>query len=120
MEEPVQLIDLIKDDCRIFSINRGRPAEDSGFSNNSISSSSYSIATFLPKNLFRQFHRIANIWFLFISILQLLPYDLSPTATWSTIAPLSLVLLITMVKDGICEYQRLKTDNLINKNITKI
>ena len=37
---------------------------------NSVSTTKYNIFTFLPKNLFEQFHRIANFYFLIIIILQ--------------------------------------------------
>ena len=40
------------------------------FQNNYISTSKYSILTFIPKNLFEQFQRIANTYFLVLLILQ--------------------------------------------------
>ena len=50
-------------------------------------------------NLFEQFHRISNIWFLIVSIFELLPYNLSPSSNWSTIVPLSALLSISLVRD---------------------
>jgi len=38
--------------------------------NNHITTSKYSVITFLPKNLFEQFQRIANAYFLFLLVLQ--------------------------------------------------
>ena len=38
--------------------------------NNYISTSKYNVVTFLPKNLFEQFQRIANTYFLALLILQ--------------------------------------------------
>jgi len=38
--------------------------------NNYISTSKYNAFTFLPKNLFEQFQRIANAYFLILMILQ--------------------------------------------------
>jgi hypothetical protein len=61
---------------------------------NRVRTAKYSLWTFLPKNLFEQFRRIANVYFLVVSLLQLqLPY--SPTNKYSTIVPLTLVLLGT-------------------------
>ena len=40
------------------------------FQGNEISTSKYSLLTFLPKNLFEQFRRIANAYFLFLLCLQ--------------------------------------------------
>lgn len=38
--------------------------------NNAIKTSKYNIFTFLPLNLFEQFRRLANAYFLFLMILQ--------------------------------------------------
>lgn len=46
---------------------------DKGFPNNVYKTSKYTIATFLPLNLFEQFRRIANSYFLFIIILMAIP-----------------------------------------------
>ena len=40
--------------------------------NNYISTSKYNVFTFLPKNLFEQFRRIANAYFLCLLILQVI------------------------------------------------
>jgi hypothetical protein len=45
---------------------------------NEISTAKYTILTFLPVNLFEQFMRVANLYFLLCAILQLIP-GLSPT-----------------------------------------
>jgi len=37
---------------------------------NYITTSKYNVVTFLPKNLFEQFQRIANAYFLFLLVLQ--------------------------------------------------
>ena len=39
----------------------------------SIRTTKYTLLTFLPRNLFEQFHRVANIYFLFIVILNWIP-----------------------------------------------
>lgn len=43
------------------------------YSNNEIRTTKYTWLTFLPKNLFEQFHRFANLYFLFIVILNWVP-----------------------------------------------
>uniref|UniRef100_UPI00398E520A phospholipid-transporting ATPase ID isoform X1 n=1 Tax=Pristiophorus japonicus TaxID=55135 RepID=UPI00398E520A len=81
--------------------------------NNRIKTSKYNIFTFLPINLFEQFQRIANAYFLFLLILQLIPQVSS--LSWSTtVVPLMLVLIITAVKDAIDDYNRYKNDNQVN------
>jgi hypothetical protein len=53
---------------RIITINRGPQATKS--ITNNISTSKYSILTFLPKFLFEQFRKYSNIFFLCIACLQ--------------------------------------------------
>lgn len=42
--------------------------------NNSIKTSKYNAFNFLPMNLFEQFQRLANAYFLFLLFLQVLPF----------------------------------------------
>ncbi len=56
-----------------FVIHANHPEDnnDQRFAkSNKIKTSRYTIITFLPKNLFEQFRRAANCYFLFIMILQ--------------------------------------------------
>jgi len=53
---------------------------------NEISTAKYTLLTFLPVNLFEQFLRVANLYFLLMAILQLIP-GLSPTSWFTTVAP---------------------------------
>ena len=99
---------------RQISLNRGRLEENALFPSNFISTAKYSMWTLIPKNLYEQFHRVANIWFLIVSILQVLPLNLSPTSSWATIAPLSLVLTVTLCKDAYQDYRRHQSDKEIN------
>jgi len=43
------------------------------FKSNKIRTSKYTILTFLPLNLFEQFHRLANVYFLILVILNWIP-----------------------------------------------
>ena len=105
-------------DNREINLRRGH-GEGNIFTSNSISTGKYSLLTLIPKNIFEQFKRVANIWFLIVSILQLLPLQLSPTSSWATIAPLSLVLAVTLVKDAYLDYRRHRSDREINNRLTR-
>uniref|UniRef100_A0A671W458 Phospholipid-transporting ATPase n=1 Tax=Sparus aurata TaxID=8175 RepID=A0A671W458_SPAAU len=70
---------------------------------NHIKTSKYNIFTFLPINLFEQFQRVANGYFLVLLILQLIP-EISSLSWFTTIVPLVLVLLVTAVKDATDDY----------------
>uniref|UniRef100_A0A8C2PAE2 Phospholipid-transporting ATPase n=1 Tax=Capra hircus TaxID=9925 RepID=A0A8C2PAE2_CAPHI len=73
------------------------------FQDNRIHTSKYSILTFLPINLFEQFQRVANAYFLFLLILQLIP-EISSLTWFTTIVPLVLVVTMTAVKDATDDY----------------
>jgi phospholipid-translocating ATPase len=68
------------------------------YKNNAVSTSKYNIITFLPKNLFEQFQRLANAYFLVLLILQLIP-QISSLNPITTILPLSCVLILKALKD---------------------
>ncbi|KAI8470537.1 MAG: ATPase, phospholipid transporter [Monoraphidium minutum] len=80
---------------------------------NEISTAKYTILTFLPINLFEQFTRVANLYFLLCAILQLIP-GLSPTSWFTTVAPLVFVLAVNAVKEGYDDACRHRNDTQIN------
>ena len=125
MEEEKKAEDRIggsntRKEYRQIILNRGKPDPANLFPNNFISTGKYTPLTLIPKNLFEQFHRVANIWFLIVSILQILPLNLSPTSSWATIAPLSLVLTVSLIKDAYLDYRRHKSDREINNRLVPI
>ncbi|XP_069508037.1 phospholipid-transporting ATPase ID isoform X2 [Ambystoma mexicanum] len=83
------------------------------YASNCIKTSKYNVVTFLPINLFEQFQEVANTYFLFLLILQLIP-QISSLSWFTTIVPLVLVLTITAVKDATDDYFRHKSDNQVN------
>ncbi|OMJ73757.1 hypothetical protein SteCoe_27502 [Stentor coeruleus] len=87
---------------------------DSIYPGNKLKLSRYSILTLVPKNLFEQFHRTSNIWFLIVSIFQLIPFQLNPTDSWTTIVPLSILLVLTLIKDAYCDHWLRKKDTVFN------
>jgi Phospholipid-translocating ATPase N-terminal len=54
---------------RSFEINKIKQ-NSLAFCNNQITTSKYTVLTFLPKNLIDQFSKLANIYFLLMMILQ--------------------------------------------------
>lgn len=83
------------------------------FLDNSVHTTKYTLLTFLPKNLFEQFQRAANIYFLIISILTALPTSAKNPA--SMIGTFSFVLFISALKEAYEDYQRFKNDKAINE-----
>ena len=80
---------------------------------NAISTTKYTILTFLPKNLFEQFHRYANIYFLVIVILSLIP-AVEVFAKEVAPIPLLFVLSVTALKDIFEDYSRYRSDKTVN------
>ena len=86
---------------------------------NAIKTTKYTILTFLPKNLFEQFHRFANIYFLFIVILNWIP-QVNAFGKEIAMLPLLFVLAVTAIKDIIEDHQRYKSDKTINNRICSV
>ncbi|KAJ2789180.1 hypothetical protein GGI18_002550, partial [Coemansia linderi] len=108
---------------RIF-VNRAVPADDlahhaDNFCTNAITTSQYTLLNFLPKNLSRQFRRVANIYFLALTVLQLINY-FAVGNRFLTVVPIILVLSITAIKDAYEDTQRHISDRLFNETHTRI
>ncbi|CAA6654512.1 unnamed protein product [Spirodela intermedia] len=68
------LREISDEDARFVYIgDPARTNERFQFTGNSIRTGKYSVFTFIPRNLFEQFHRVAYIYFLIIAILNQLP-----------------------------------------------
>ncbi|XP_004680378.1 PREDICTED: phospholipid-transporting ATPase IB-like [Condylura cristata] len=89
------------------------------FCKNVISTTKYSMWTFLPRFLYLQFSKAANAFFLFIAILQQIP-DVSPTGRYTTLLPLMIILSISAIKEIIEDYKRHMADKLVNTKRTTV
>jgi phospholipid-translocating ATPase len=86
---------------------------------NTIRSSRYTLWDFVPRQLFFQFSKLANMYFMLISILQLIP-GLSPTGSFSTIIPLLVFVAISIAKEGWDDVRRYKLDQVENNKETLV
>lgn len=82
---------------------------------NSIQTSKYTWYNFLPKNLFIQFSKTANVFYLFIAFLQMVPLISITGGRPIMLLPLSMVILISMIKDIFEDSKRHKSDNQENQ-----
>uniref|UniRef100_A0A8C2C5J2 Phospholipid-transporting ATPase n=1 Tax=Cyprinus carpio TaxID=7962 RepID=A0A8C2C5J2_CYPCA len=80
---------------------------------NAIKTYKYNFLTFLPLNLYEQFKRAANLYFLCLLILQIIP-QISTLPWYTTLVPLVLVLGITAIKDLVDDLARHRMDKEIN------
>ncbi|GAA49299.1 probable phospholipid-transporting ATPase IF [Clonorchis sinensis] len=87
------------------------------FCSNAIISARYTWLNFVPKNLFEQFHNMANIFFATITV----PYAFAEAATsvWSNLGPLIAILAMTMIKDGIEDILRHRRDRKVNHRLVQ-
>ncbi|KAJ2796875.1 hypothetical protein H4R20_005386, partial [Coemansia guatemalensis] len=95
------------------------PTHAQHYCTNAITTSQYTLISFLPKNLGRQFRRVANIYFLVLTILQLISY-FSVGSRFLTVVPIILVLAITAIKDAFEDWRRHISDKHFNETPTRL
>uniref|UniRef100_A0A8C2T8F1 Phospholipid-transporting ATPase n=1 Tax=Coturnix japonica TaxID=93934 RepID=A0A8C2T8F1_COTJA len=89
------------------------------YAGNKIQTTKYTWLTFLPKNLFRQFHRLANVYFLFLVVLNWFP-QMEVFHREITMIPLIVVLLASMIKDATEDYKKYQFDKMINSSKSRV
>ena len=104
---------------RLIYLNNPPANAQNRYLDNHVSTAKYNIATFLPKFLFEQFSKYANLFFLFTAALQQIP-NISPTNRYTTIGPLIIVLLVSAGKELIEDFKRKNSDKSLNYSKTKV
>jgi phospholipid-transporting ATPase len=100
-----------------FGDEQLRERHNNLFRNNKISTTKYNIVTWVPKSLLLQFRRIANVYFLFISILTC--FSFSPKNPVTMIGTFAMVLVFTMCKEAYEDIKRFRQDKEVNmKTVT--
>ncbi|EGW35453.1 uncharacterized protein SPAPADRAFT_132524 [Spathaspora passalidarum NRRL Y-27907] len=72
---------------------------------NRITSSKYTVYSFLPKQLKAQFSKIANCYFMVVAIMQMIP-GWSTTGHFTTIIPLCIFMSISIAREGFDDWKR--------------
>ncbi|KAG8759000.1 hypothetical protein FRC12_009867 [Ceratobasidium sp. 428] len=85
------------------------------YERNKVRTSKYTLITFIPKNLYEQFRRVANLYFLALVVLQVFPV-FGAAAPQIAMVPLVVILSITAAKDGIEDYRRASLDDEVNNS----
>ena len=73
---------------------------------------------FVPKALYEQFRRVANVYFLIIAALSATPF--SPVSPVTNIFPLVFVLSVSLVKEAFEDYRRYVKDREINQDYAEV
>ncbi|KAG0209652.1 hypothetical protein BGX28_010168 [Mortierella sp. GBA30] len=107
---------LTKASSRVIPISSSRtapliqPETGKPFVSNAVTTARYNMWDFLPKQLYAQFSKIANVYFLFVAALQMVP-SWSPTGQYTTLVPLLVFLSIAIAHEGYDDYRRHRQDN---------
>jgi hypothetical protein len=108
-----ELSDLNKQELRrfeVYKIYNKKKDKKKPFITNVIHTAKYNVLTFLPKNLFYQFSKLSNTYFLLITFLDWNINKKVPTMVF----PLSFVIFISMLKDIFEDLKRHASDKKEN------
>ncbi|KAF2202777.1 phospholipid-translocating P-type ATPase [Delitschia confertaspora ATCC 74209] len=89
------------------------------YTSNWIRSTRYTAWNFFPRQLVAQFSKLANFYFLCVSILQMIP-GLSTTGTYTTIVPLLFFVGLSMAKEGYDDLRRYRLDKAENNREAQV
>lgn len=87
--------------------------------NNRVRTTKYTLLSFLPRNLLEQFHRVANLYFIFIVLLNWFP-AINAFGKEISMIPVVFVLGVTAVKDLFEDRRRHASDKRINNTTCRI
>lgn len=84
---------------------------------NKIRTTKYTLLSFLPKNLLEQFHRVANLYFIFIVVLN---WFIDAFGKEVSLIPVLFVLGVTAIKDLFEDRRRRASDKRINNSTCRV
>ena len=77
------------------------------------------VIRFLLQVLYKQMYRVANIYLLAVSIVQIAT-GLSPAGRYSTLIPLVCSVSLSVLREAIEEYHRHAVDRKVNRRLTRV
>ncbi|KAM9356749.1 phospholipid-transporting ATPase VB [Symphorus nematophorus] len=83
------------------------------FPGNAIKTTKYTLLFFIPMNLFEQFHRLANIYFVGLAILNFVPV-VNAFQPEVALIPICVILALTALKDAWEDFRRYQSDRKLN------
>lgn len=107
----IEVKDKEQVDLRSFRISN---ADDSRrFCSNYIKTTKYTIFSYLPLATLYQYKKLANWYFLLMSVLSCLP--ISPWSPITMVLPTVFVVLLSVLREGYEDYFRYKSDKQSNR-----
>ncbi|XP_065774599.1 phospholipid-transporting ATPase IK isoform X7 [Muntiacus reevesi] len=89
------------------------------YKKNIIHTAKYNVFSFLPLNLYEQFRRFSNLYFLLIILLQSIP-EISTLPSFTLLVPLICLLTIRAIRDLVDDIGRHKSDKIVNNRPCQI
>ncbi|KAI9539058.1 hypothetical protein NQZ68_009135 [Dissostichus eleginoides] len=83
------------------------------FPGNAIKTTKYTLLLFIPMNLFEQFHRLANIYFVGLAILNFVPV-VNAFQPEVALIPICVIMTLTALKDAWEDFRRYQSDRKRN------
>lgn len=83
------------------------------FPGNAIKTTKYSLISFVPMNLIEQFHRLANLYFVGLAILNFVPV-VNAFQPEVALIPICVILCLTALKDAWEDFRRYQSDRKLN------
>ncbi|XP_059373771.1 phospholipid-transporting ATPase VA-like [Carassius carassius] len=93
--------------------------EIKSYSRNNVRTNKYTFLSFIPKNLFEQLHRFANVYFIFLGALNFVPI-VNAFQPEISIIPIIFVMSVTAVKDLWEDQRRRKSDKQVNNRLCDV
>lgn len=103
----------------IIHMNDRHANEEYGYPSNYIKTSKFTFWNFLPLGLLFQFKKISNVYFLINLIICFIP-SVSPVNPFTAVAPLAVVLIIALIKEGYEDYKRHREDSKANSTLVRV
>eukprot|EP00271_Cylindrocystis_brebissonii_P018678 TRINITY_DN5408_c0_g1_i1.p1 TRINITY_DN5408_c0_g1~~TRINITY_DN5408_c0_g1_i1.p1 ORF type:complete len:1233 (-),score=257.63 TRINITY_DN5408_c0_g1_i1:1839-5537(-) len=103
---------------RTIHVNSHEANAQYQYIDNHVSTTKYQWYSYLPKALWEQFRRVANLYFLFHALLSLTP--ITPVSPVSTVLPLVFVVGLAMLKELWEDIQRGRSDGEINNRKVEV
>nr|XP_055025598.1 probable phospholipid-transporting ATPase VD isoform X2 [Misgurnus anguillicaudatus] len=89
------------------------------YSRNKVRTTKYTFMSFIPKNLFEQLHRFANVYFLFLGALNFVPV-VNAFQPEISIIPIISVMSVTALKDLWEDQRRRTSDKQVNNQLCDV
>jgi len=97
---------------RIIKVTNGGASYQEGadYGDNYVISSAYTWWNFVPKNLFEQFSNLANIYFLLVGLLQIIPQVSTTNGNPTMYQPLAFIVLVSAVRAATEDFAKHQAD----------